>query len=143
MAEILLIEDNPDDAALAMYALKSSSISVPVRHISDGAEALEYVYGEGRYAGRDPADRPIVILLDLKLPRMGGHEILQRLKEDPRSESIPVVLLTSSREDRDLKAAYAAGANSYIVKPVEFEALTEAVQMIGRYWTSFNERPPV
>ncbi len=138
--EILLVEDNPDDAELALYALEKNKIANRVAVARDGVEALDYVFHQGSHAERHPDDLPKLILLDLKLPKMDGIEVLRTLKKDPRSCSIPIVMLTSSREERDIVESYQMGVNSYIVKPVDFEQFTRAVQQIGMYWLILNER---
>lgn len=139
--EILLVEDNPNDAELALHAFKRYNISNNIRVARDGAEALDYVFGEGIYAGRSVLDRPKVILLDLKLPKVDGLEVLRRIREDDRTRSIPVVVLTSSHEDRDIDECYRLGVNSYITKPVDFEQFTEAARMLGFYWLLLNQPP--
>lgn len=137
--EILLVEDNPRDAELTMRALRRSNLSNRVCHLKDGEQALEYVFGEGSYAGRDVNDAPSVILLDLKLPKVNGIEVLRRLKNDERTRCTPVVVLTSSHEDRDLAECYRLGANSYIVKPVEFDSFIKAVTDLSLYWVLLNK----
>lgn len=139
--QILLVEDNPGDLALTLRALNKAKIANHVHVARDGAEALDFVFCEGAHAGRDPANVPEVILLDLKLPKVDGLEVLHRLKADPRTRAIPVVVLTSSREQRDLVESYELGVNSYIVKPVDFNQFAEAVQQIGLYWLLLNQRP--
>jgi two-component system response regulator len=139
VVDILLVEDNPQDAELAMRSLKKNNLANPVYHVEDGAEALDFLFCRGAYAGRSFASAPKVILLDLKLPKIGGLEVLKKLKEDERTKSLPVVIVTSSREDPDIKAAYAMGANSYIVKPVEFDAFAETMKNLGYYWLLINE----
>lgn len=139
--EILLVEDNPNDAELALHAFKRYKISNNVHVVRDGAEALDYVFGEGSYAGRSVLDQPKVILLDLKLPKVDGLEVLRRIREDSRTRSIPVVVLTSSREDRDIAECYNLGVNSYITKPVDFEQFTEAARILGFYWLLLNQPP--
>lgn len=139
--EILLVEDNPNDAELALHAFKRYKISNNVHVVRDGAEALDYVFGEGNYAGRSVLDQPRVILLDLKLPKVDGLEVLRRIREDARTRSIPVVVLTSSREDRDIAECYNLGVNSYITKPVDFEQFTEAARILGFYWLLLNQPP--
>jgi len=139
--EVLIVEDNPHDLELALHSLRKGHLTNPIRVARDGAEALEYIYRTGPYAGRG-AGQPKVILLDLKLPKVSGLEVLRRLKGDPRTREIPVVVLTSSREDRDIEEGYRYGANSYIVKPVDFAQFTDAVSQIGLYWLFLNE-PPV
>lgn len=139
---ILLVEDNPDDLELAIRALRKSGQGESVVVARDGVEALDYLFGTGAFAGRDAAVQPAVILLDLKLPRLGGHEVLERLRKDKRTQLIPVVVLTSSDERDDIRGAYARGANSYIRKPVDFNQFAEAVRQVGLYWLVLNEAPP-
>jgi two-component system response regulator len=139
---ILLVEDNPDDAALALRALRKHNVPTTVVVARDGVEALDYLFGTGSYAGRDPQLLPRVILLDLKLPRMDGHDVLRELRAHERTRTIPVVMLTSSKEDRDLSMSYSLGVNSYICKPVNFSEFSEAVRQLGTYWLSLNEEPP-
>jgi CheY-like chemotaxis protein len=139
---ILLVEDNPDDELLAIRALKKNNIMNEVVVARDGAEALDYLFGTGTYDGRDTSIMPQVILLDLKLPKINGLEVLKRLRSDERTKLLPVVILTSSREDRDLNASYRLGANSYIRKPVDFTQFSEAIRQLGLYWLVLNEAPP-
>jgi two-component system response regulator len=139
--EILLVEDNPNDAELTLRALKKSNLANRVFHAKDGAEALEFIFAEGAYAGRAIENTPKVILLDLKLPKVNGIEVLQRIKTDERTKTIPVVVMTSSREDTDLEKCYALGVNSYIVKPVEFESFAKTVSELGFYWLLLNQIP--
>ena len=141
--EILLIEDNPDEAELAIRSLKKNSLANNLVHIDDGAEALDYIFCRGKYASNDISFTPKVILLDLKLPRVGGLEILKQVKTDERTKSIPVVILTSSKEDSDLIEGYNLGVNSYIVKPVNFESFAKAISELGMYWVILNQQPPV
>lgn len=138
---VLLVEDNPDDEALALRALRKSNLANEIAVARDGEEALEFLFCEGRYAGRDPRDRPVVTLLDLKLPKVDGLEVLRRLKSDGRTRRLPVVVLTSSREEQDLIASYDHGANSYIRKPVDFNQFVDAVVQLGLYWLVLNEVP--
>jgi two-component system, response regulator len=138
---ILLVEDNPDDLELAMRALRKSGHGEEIVVARDGVEALDYVFGTGVFAGRDTAVQPTVILLDLKLPRLGGHEVLERLRKDKRTQLIPVVVLTSSDERDDIRGAYARGANSYIRKPVEFNQFSTVLAELGRYWLDLNSPP--
>jgi len=135
---ILLVEDNPDDLELAMRALRKSGHGEGIVVARDGVEALDYVFGTGAFAGRDTAVQPTVILLDLKLPRLGGHEVLERLRKDKRTQLIPVVVLTSSDERDDIRGAYARGANSYIRKPVEFNQFSSMLAELGHYWLDIN-----
>lgn len=137
--EILLVEDNPDDVELALHALKRNNFSNHIHVARDGVEALDFVFATGLYAGRDMTDVPRVILLDLKLPKVDGLEVLRRIKADARTRMIPVVVLTSSREERDIVESYQLGVNSYIVKPVDFQQFTEAVRELGLYWLLLNQ----
>ncbi|NLC57645.1 MAG: response regulator [Armatimonadetes bacterium] len=139
---ILLVEDNPDDELLTLRALKQNNIMNEVVVARDGQEALDYLFGTGSHAGRDPSIIPQVVLLDLKLPKVDGLEVLRRLREDPRTDVLPVVVLTSSKEEADLIASYRLGANSYIQKPVDFQQFSKAVQQLGLYWLVLNEPPP-
>jgi two-component system response regulator len=136
---VLLVEDNPTDLELALLAFDRGGFGNPVDVVRDGAEALEYLYREGRYAGRTPADEPRLILLDVKLPLVDGPEVLRRIKNDPRTRHLPVVMLTTSTEHIDLRRCYEYGANSYIVKPVDLERFFRAVQDIGTYWLGLNK----
>ena len=139
--EILLIEDNPNDAELAIRALKKSNIKNNLIHINDGAVALDFLFGSGEYEGRNLNNKPKVIFLDLKMPKVDGIEILRRIKSTENTKNIPVVVLTSSKENPDIEKCYALGANSYIVKPVEFENFIKAVSDVGLYWVVLNEKP--
>jgi CheY-like chemotaxis protein len=139
--EILLVEDNPNDVELTLRALKKHNLANKVHVVKDGAEALEYIFANGAYAHRKIEDHPRVILLDLKLPKVDGLEILRRIKSDERIKTIPVVVLTSSREERDLVESYRLGANSYITKPVDFESFVKAVSELGLYWLLLNQPP--
>lgn len=138
---ILLAEDNPDDVQLTLRALKKSNILNEVVVAQDGVEALDYLSGTGKYAGRDTNILPQVILLDLKMPRMDGLEVLHRIRRDERTKLLPVVVLTTSSEDRDRVESYKLGANSYIRKPVDFNQFAEAVRQLGLYWLVLNEAP--
>ena len=140
---ILLVEDNPDDEALTLRAFEKKRILNPIVVAHDGVEALEYLFATNAYAGRDISNIPALILLDLKLPRLDGLQVLKRVREDERTRRIPVVVLTSSREDQDLIASYNLGANSYIRKPVEFDKFVEAAGLLGMYWLMWNEPPPM
>jgi len=140
--KILLVEDNPDDEALTLRAFKKNNILNDIVVARDGAEALDYLFGTGAHAGRNAADAPALVLLDLKLPKVGGLEVLQRLRADDRTKLVPVVILTSSKEDQDLINGYLNGANSYIRKPVDFTAFIESVRQLGIYWLVLNEAPP-
>jgi two-component system, response regulator len=138
---ILLVEDNPDDEELTLLSLRKQNLASEVVVARDGVEALEYLFGAGRHEGRDISLLPAVILLDLKLPRLDGLGVLRRLREDPRTTHVPVVILTSSSQDADIVASYQLGANSYVRKPVEFGELTDTVSRVGQYWMMLN-RPP-
>jgi two-component system, response regulator len=140
---ILLVEDNPDDEALTLRAFKKNNILNPVVVVRDGAEALDFVFRKGQYANLAMDPFPQVILLDLKLPKVGGLEVLRRIREDVRTKLLPVVILTSSDEERDIVKSYSNGANSYIRKPVDFKEFMEAVKQIGVYWLIMNKPPPI
>jgi two-component system response regulator len=139
--DILLVEDNPEDAELTTTALKTSNITNRIFVVEDGAEAVDFLFCQGKYAERSASHSPKVVLLDLKLPKMSGLEVLRTLKRDDRTRSIPVVIVTSSREDPDIKEAYALGANSYIVKPIGFESFADSVNKLGLYWLLLNQPP--
>jgi two-component system response regulator len=139
---ILLVEDNPDDEALTLRALNKNNIKNDVVVARDGAEALDYLFGTGKYAGRDTAQQPQVVLLDLKLPKIEGLEVLRRVRADERTKLLPIVILTSSNEDQDRIAGYGLGANSYVRKPVDFSQFLEAARHLGLYWLVLNEAPP-
>jgi CheY-like chemotaxis protein len=139
--EILLVEDNPSDLELTQRALRKANLTNNIHVARDGAEALEFLFCEGAYAHRKLEDGPKVILLDLKLPKVDGLEVLKQVKSDPRTKAIPVVILTSSKEQRDVVDSYQLGVNSYIVKPVNFEGFANAVQEIGMYWLLLNQAP--
>jgi two-component system, response regulator len=140
---ILLVEDNSDDEELTLRALKKNKIHNEVMVARDGVEALDYLFGTGVHAGRDLALMPQLILLDLKLPKIDGLQVLQRLRADPRTRLLPVVILTSSKEQQDLIEGYSLGANSYVRKPVDFTQFIEAVRQLGLYWLVLNELAPV
>jgi two-component system response regulator len=139
---ILLVEDNPDDEALTLRALKKNNILNGVVVAHDGVEALDYLFGTGTHAGRNPSHLPQVVLLDLKLPKVDGLEVLRRIRADERTKLLPVVVLTSSKEEQDLLKSYSLHANSYVRKPVDFTQFTEAVRQLGLYWLVLNEAPP-
>jgi CheY-like chemotaxis protein len=139
--EILLVEDSDEDAELTIRALKQRKLANDLFRVKDGAEALDFIFATGMYADRGDSPKPRVVLLDLKLPKVDGMEVLRRMKEDEATRAIPVVMLTSSKEDRDLEAAYRLGVNSYIVKPVEFDKFVSAVEMLGLYWALLNQNP--
>ena len=136
--EVLLVEDNPRDAELTIRALKRHNLANRLHHVEDGAEALDFLFGRGKYEGRLSDAVPRVILLDLKLPKVSGLEVLRLMKEDPRLSTIPAVIVTSSAEDPDMQAAYQLGANSYVVKPVTFDEFMEAMSKLGVYWLILN-----
>jgi len=140
--EILLVEDNPNDAELAIRALKNNNLANKLLWVKDGAEALDFIFAKGDYSHRNVVNGPKVILLDLRLPKVDGMEVLQQIKNDERTKSIPVVILTSSKEDRDIVESYKLGANSFISKPVEFETFAKTVSDLGFYWLLVNQ-PPV
>ena len=137
--EILLVEDNPNDEELTLYALKKNNITNHIQVVRDGAEALEYLFCTGAYAHCQINNPPKVVLLDLKLPKVDGLEVLEKVKADERTRTIPVVMLTSSQEERDIVESYQLGVNSYIVKPVDFEQFIEAVRQLGLYWMLLNK----
>lgn len=139
---ILLVEDNPDDEELTLRALRQGNVANEVAVARDGSEALDFLFSTGNHAGRDPAQMPTVVLLDLKLPKLGGIDVLKRMRADPRTKLIPVVVLTSSSEEEDMVRSYESGANSYVRKPVEFAAFAAAVSQLGVYWMLLNQAPP-
>ena len=139
--EILLVEDSPEDADLALRALRKQNLANNVHHVRDGAEALAFIFATGPYAGRRIDDTPKLVLLDLKLPKVDGLDVLRRIKADPRTKRIPVVVMTSSREDRDIIESYELGVNSYVVKPVDFEQFARSVADLGLYWLLLNQQP--
>src|SRR5580698_5339789 len=139
--EILLVEDNQDDLDMTLRALRKANLTNKIQTVRDGVEALEFIFCQGAFAGRKFENPPKVILLDLKLPKIDGLEVLKRIKSDPRTKMIPVVVLTSSHQDRDMVDSYKYGVNSYICKPVDFEQFTEAARMMGMYWLLLNQSP--
>ena len=139
--DILMVEDNPDDEQLTLRAFAKHHLTNKIQVVRDGQEALDYIFCKGRYADRKISDHPNVILLDIKLPLVDGIEVLRRIKADERTKTIPVVMLTSSHEERDLVETYRLGVNSYIVKPVDFDQFTESARALGMYWLLLN-RPP-
>lgn len=139
--DLLLVEDQPSDAELALRALRDLDLGTRMHRLENGAEALDYVFGRNAYADRSVEEAPGLVLLDLKLPKVSGHEVLRALKSDERTQHIPVVVLSSSGESSDVEQCYALGANSYVVKPVDFGQFTETVQRIGTYWLQMNEEP--
>ncbi|MBI3914594.1 MAG: response regulator [Chloroflexi bacterium] len=140
--EILLVEDNPNDVELTLHAFKKNNLTNPIHVARDGAEALDFLFARGAYTDRDVNHIPKVILLDIKLPKVDGLEVLKQIKADARTRLIPVVILTSSHEERDVVEGYKLGANSYIVKPVDFQQFSESVRQVGLYWALLNQ-PPV
>jgi two-component system response regulator len=138
IVEVLLVEDNPRDAELTIRALKRYHLANQLFHVEDGAEALDFLFERGKHEGRRSNASPKVVLLDLKLPKVNGLEVLRLMKDDPRLRTIPVVIVTSSAEDPDMQAAYQLGANSYVVKPVQFDAFMEAMSKLGVYWLMLN-----
>lgn len=138
---ILLVEDNSDDVELTVMALKEAKIANPVVVARNGVEALDYLWGTNAYAGRDTTDQPVVVLLDIKLPKLNGIDVLKSMRQDERTRRTPVVMLTSSTEQADILKTYDLGANSYVRKPVEFEGFVAAARQLGLYWTVLNERP--
>jgi two-component system, response regulator len=139
---LLLVEDNPDDEALTLRTLRKHGVTNEVLVAHDGAEALEYLFGTGTYAGRDPRNIPRVVLLDLNLPRVSGLEVLRRVRSDSRTHLVPVVIFTSSREEQDLLQAYSTHANSYVQKPIDSAQFDEVLRWLGHYWLTLNEAPP-
>jgi two-component system, response regulator len=139
---ILLVEDNPDDEELTLLSLRKNNLAHDIVVVRDGVEAIDFLFGNGQYAGRDVTHVPTVILLDLKLPKLDGLGVLKRLRADERTRTLPVVVLTSSSQDADVIASYNLGANSYVRKPVEFGAFVEAVSSLGLYWVLLNRPPP-
>lgn len=141
--QILLVEDNPSDAELTLHALRKSKLVNHILHVHDGAEALDFLFCRGDYADRDAEKRPLLVLLDLKLPKVDGLQVLAEVKTNPRTKAIPVVLLTSSNEEPDRAAGYQLGVNSYIQKPVNFADFQDVVLKLGMYWLIVNSKPPI
>jgi Response regulator containing a CheY-like receiver domain and a GGDEF domain len=139
--EILLVEDNPADVELTLRALKKRNLANQVHVVTDGAQALDFLFASGAFVGKNKQPMPKVVFLDLKLPKVDGYEILRRMKSDPRTRLIPVVVLTSSKEESDIAKTYENGANSYVVKPLDFEKFVEAVSELGLYWVLLNQAP--
>ncbi len=139
--EVLLVEDNMSDAEMTIRALKKNNLANKLEHVKDGAEALDFLFATGKYSGRSVENTPKVILLDLKMPKVNGMEVLQKIRADERTKKIPVVVLTSSSEDPDIQECYRLGANSYVVKPVQFDKFIKAIADIGLYWLLINQSP--
>jgi two-component system response regulator len=139
--DILLVEDNLNDAELSIRQLKKHNMANNLLHVTDGEEALEFIYATGKYTGRAIDHPPKLVLLDIQMPKINGIEVLERIKSDPLTKKIPVIILTSSKEDPDIQKCYALGANSYIVKPVNFEGFAEAIKNLGFYWLLLNQSP--
>lgn len=140
-AEIILVEDNPSDADLIKRALNKNNVANKILHLKDGQEVIDYLFGEGQWKGRTTANTPKVILLDLKMPKVSGIEVLKKIKSNEQTMGIPVVILTSSKEDPDIKECYKLGVNSYVVKPVGFEEFSSTVAQLGLYWLLINQQP--
>ncbi len=139
--QILLVEDNPSDAELTMTALREAHLGNQLAWVKDGEEALDFLFGRGKYAGRELTQQPRVMLLDLRLPKVDGLEVLQAVRADPRTRTLPIVALTSSKEDQDVMESYRGGVNSYISKPVQFESFMKAIEQLGYYWLVVNRSP--
>lgn len=139
--EILLVEDNPDDAVLTIRALKKHNLANNLVHLSDGQEALDFIFGKDKFSEREIEDQPKIIMLDLKMPKIDGLQVLKAIREDERTKSIPVVIMTSSKEDKDIEECYKLGVNSYLVKPVAFDDFSKAVVELGFYWLLLNQPP--
>jgi two-component system response regulator len=137
--DILLVEDNPQDAELMIRSLKKTNVANPIYHVEDGAEALDFLYCRGSYQDKNVSNVPKVVFLDLKLPKISGLEVLRQIKADTKLRSLPIIVVTSSREDPDIKTAYELGANSYVVKPVAFDSFVETMKNLGYYWLLVNE----
>ncbi len=138
--DILLVEDSASDAEMTISALKENNLSNKLLHVRDGAEALDFIFAQGEFSARSVEDKPRVILLDLKMPKVNGIEVLEAVRADERTKTIPIVILTSSKEDPDIKKCYALGANSYVVKPVEFDEFQKAISRLGLFWTITNQK---
>lgn len=139
--EILLVEDGPDDVAFFVRTFKKAGLAAQLHVVADGKEALDFVFCVEAYSGRNPANRPKVVFLDLKLPKVDGLEVIRRLKSDPRTRAIPIVALSSSQEERDLVESYELGVNSYVVKPMDFDQFEESIRLMGQYWLEINHAP--
>ena len=139
--QILLVEDSAADAEMTINALKKNNLANKLLHVKDGAEALDFIFAQGEYSHRNIEDKPKVILLDLKMPKVNGLEVLQKIRADERTKTIPIVVLTSSKEDPDIKKCYDLGVNSYVVKPVEFDEFQKAISNLGLYWMIVNQHP--
>jgi len=139
---VLLVEDNPDDELLTIMAIEKNNLTIQIKIVRDGAEALDFLFGTGEYASRDLKIMPTIILLDLKLPKINGLDVLKKIRENPKTSLLPVVVLTSSKQDQDIIESYKLGVNSYIRKPVDFCQFTKTVNNIGMYWLLLNESPP-
>lgn len=139
--EILLVEDSSDEVEFFVHTLEKAGLAARLHVVMDGAEALEFLFCTGRYANRNISNRPKVVMLDLKVPKVSGLEVLRRLKADPRTRTIPVVVLSSSQEERDLVESYEFGVNSYVVKPMDFDEFGQTVRLLGQYWLQFNQPP--
>jgi CheY-like chemotaxis protein len=139
--EILIVEDNPNDAEMALRALKKNNLTNKVLIVGDGEEALDFIFAKGKFSGREEAHWPKIILLDLKLPKIDGLEVLDAIKSNPNTKAIPVIVLTSSKEEKDMVDSYRMGVNSYIVKPVDFDKFVDAVRDLGLYWLLLNQQP--
>ena len=139
---ILIVEDNPDDEELTLLAFRSNRIANPIVVVRDGAEALDFLFRMGAYVGRDVHSNPRLVLLDLKLPKVGGLDVLRKIRESPTTQMLPVVVLTTSNQDEDIVNSYRLGANSFIRKPVEYSKFSEAIRQLGMYWLLLNEVPP-
>ena len=140
---ILLVEDNPDDEELILLALKDHKIANDVTVVRDGVEALDYLFASGKFAGRAQSAAPTLVLLDLKLPKLSGHDVLKRLRADPRTQALPIVILTSSSEEKDIINSYHLGANSFVRKPIDFQEFHDVVKQLSVYWLLVNETPDI